>query len=110
MGKLSLEIIQAELARLTRADWKWEALPLGEDSFLVAFPSEDELQRMSEIGYQLKNHGVTLTISAWQSANDVSPTYQLEEVWVHISGVPHACRVQMERRFLLRHRCKHALR
>lgn len=61
-GKLSPELIQAELARLTRADWKWEALPHGEDSFLVAFPSGDELQRMSEIGYQLKNYGVTLTI------------------------------------------------
>jgi hypothetical protein len=90
-GTLSSDVIQAELARLTRLDWKWKELPHGEDSFLVAFPSEEELQWMSDIGYHLKNHGVTLTITAWQSANDVTPTYQLEEVWVHISGVPHAC-------------------
>lgn len=32
-----------------------------------------------------------LLFSAWQSANDVTP-YQLEEVWIHISGVPHAWR------------------
>jgi len=45
---------------------------------------------MASIDYHLKNHGVTLTISAWQSSNDVKPTYQLEEIWVHIIGVPHA--------------------
>jgi hypothetical protein len=71
------------------ADWTWEALP-HEDSFLVAFPSDEEMHRMASIDYHLKNHGVTLTISAWQSSNDVKPTYQLEEIWVHIIGVPHA--------------------
>lgn len=57
-----------------------------EDSFLVAFPTEGELQRMSDIGYQLKNHDIMLNISSWHSAIDAPPTYQLEEVWVHING------------------------
>jgi len=65
-------------------------LPHGEDSFLVAFPSTEELERVVGIGYHLKNHGVTLTISTWQSTQDFGAPYQLEEVWVQISGVPQA--------------------
>jgi hypothetical protein len=44
---------------------------------------------MADIDYQLQNLGVTLTISSWQHSTDVTPTYQLDEVWVHITGVPH---------------------
>jgi len=35
-----------------------------ENSFLVAFPSDESLS-MVDIGFQLKNHGVTLTVSVW---------------------------------------------
>jgi len=91
-SKLSAAVVQSELAKISRADWTWEALPHEEDSFLVAFPSDEEMQRMASIDYHLKNLGVTLTISAWQSSNDVKPIYQLEEIWVHITCVPHAWR------------------
>ena len=47
---------------------------------------------MVDIGYHLKNHGVTLTVSVWQHNQDIIPTYELEEVWVHITRVPHAYR------------------
>lgn len=47
---------------------------------------------MVDIGFQLKNHGVTLTVSVWQNDQDIAPTYELEEVWVHVTGVPHAYR------------------
>lgn len=36
-GVLDVHSVQAELAKLTRADWRWEALPHGEDSYLVVF-------------------------------------------------------------------------
>lgn len=92
-GKLAADVIQLELARITRqVDWKWEALPHGEDSYLVGFPSDEEIQRVADIDFQLKNHKVTLTISDWRTTSDVAPTYQLDEVWVHISGIPHAWR------------------
>jgi len=64
----------------------------GEDSFLVAFSSEGELKRMMDIDFHLKNHGVTLTISEWQDVGEAAPAYQLDEVWVHITGVPHGLR------------------
>ena len=91
-GRLTAEVVQSELACITRADWKWEALPHDEESFLVAFPSDDSLQSMVDIGYHLKNHGVTLTVSVWQNNHDIIPKYELEDVWVHITGVPHAYR------------------
>ena len=59
---------------------------------MVAFPSDEALQSMVDIGYHLKNHGVTLIVSVWQHNQDIIPTYELEEVWVHITRVPHAFR------------------
>ena len=59
---------------------------------MVAFPSEEALQSMVDIGYHLKNHGVTLTVSVWHHNQDITPTYELEEAWVHITRVPHAYR------------------
>jgi hypothetical protein len=47
---------------------------------------------MCEVEFKLKNHGVTLVVSSWQANGDVEPAYQLDEVWVHVSGVPHAWR------------------
>ena len=91
-GKLSPEAVQAELARFITKEWVWEALPHSDDSFLVVFPSVDELNRMADVEFTLKNHGVTLTISEWKDASDVEPSYQLDEVWVHVRGVPHTWR------------------
>jgi hypothetical protein len=56
----------------------------------VAFPSVDELKRMVDIGYILKNHKVTITISEWRSDGLVEPVYHLDDVWIHLSGVLHA--------------------
>ena len=47
---------------------------------------------MSEVEFKLKNHGVSLLVSAWQANGDVESAYQLDEVWVHVLGVPHAWR------------------
>lgn len=91
-GHLGADGVQTELARLIRADWNWEALPHGKDSFLVTFPSEEELKRMADVEFRLKNHGVALTISEWQEAGDVIPSYELDMAWVHVTGVPHAWR------------------
>ncbi|WVZ91834.1 hypothetical protein U9M48_037957 [Paspalum notatum var. saurae] len=86
-GSLSAEVLQTELARLSRADWKWEAIPHGSDAFLVNFPSVEDLKRMVDIDYSLKNHKVTITVSEWRSDGQVEPTYHLEDVWIHVSGM-----------------------
>jgi hypothetical protein len=84
---ISTEAIQTEIARITRLEWGWEALPHGEKSFLVAFPNVETLCSMVDIGYQLKNHGVTITVSEWQINQDIVLAYELDEVWVHITNV-----------------------
>ncbi|WVZ68254.1 hypothetical protein U9M48_017214 [Paspalum notatum var. saurae] len=91
-GSLSAEVLQQELSRISRSDWTWEAIPHGNDAFLVNFPSVDDLKRMVDIDYSLKNHKVTITVSEWSADGPVDPIYQLEEVWIHVTGIPHAWR------------------
>ena len=55
----------------------------------MAFPSEEELHRIGEVEYKLKS-GITITVSDWQLGGDATPAYYLDEVWVHVTGVPHA--------------------
>jgi len=64
-ARLTAEVVQSELARITRMEWNWEALPHGEEYFLVAFPSDEALQSMVDIGFHLKkswghHYGVSL--------------------------------------------------
>jgi hypothetical protein len=47
---------------------------------------------MVDVDYRLKNHRVTLTISDCKNDGDVLPAYPLDEVWVHVTGVPHTWR------------------
>jgi hypothetical protein len=42
-GKLTHAAVQTKLARFITKDWTWEALPHSEESFLVVFPSVEEL-------------------------------------------------------------------
>jgi hypothetical protein len=37
-GKIDAATVQTELAKFITADWNLEALPHGDDSFLVEFP------------------------------------------------------------------------
>lgn len=83
-------LVQNELKRFVPSDWNWEALPYGDNAFLVTFPSKEQLQRWNdEVEFHLKNHDVTLSITVWKEDGDVTPSYELDVVWVHITGVPH---------------------
>jgi hypothetical protein len=88
-GKITSQVLQQELARLMRIDWNWEALPHGDDSFLVSFPSKEELIRMNDVEFKLKTFEVGLTFTEWTEGEDAAPAYELDLVWVHISGIPH---------------------
>lgn len=63
----------------------------GASAFLVSFPSLEDLQRVADFEVRLKSHGVVLAFSEWK-VEDVPSTFQLEAVWVHVKGVPHALR------------------
>jgi hypothetical protein len=53
-------------------EWNWDALPHGDDSFLVPFPSKEELTRMHKDELKPKNLGVVLTFTQWKEGEDIS--------------------------------------
>ena len=79
-----------ELQLLTHLDWKWEAIPHGVDGFLVAFPTVEELHKLIDIDFHLKSHGATISVSEWEQVDDPKPPFQLDNVWLHVAGVPLA--------------------
>jgi hypothetical protein len=91
-GQISANVLEAELARLMCLDWQWEALAHGENSFLVPFPSEEEMRRMNDVEFRLKNLGVVVSFSEWKDGQDAVPSYELEPVWLHITGILHSWR------------------
>jgi hypothetical protein len=68
------------LAKLMRLDWKWEALTHGENSFLVPFPSEEEMKRMNDVEFQLKHLGVIVTFFEWKKGQDAVLSYEMDVV------------------------------
>jgi hypothetical protein len=75
-----------------RLDRQWEALAHGENSFLVPFPSKEEMKRMNDVDSRLKHLGVIVTFSEWSEDQDAVQSNGLETVWMHITGIPHPWR------------------
>jgi hypothetical protein len=50
--------------------WNWEAIPHGDDAFLVGFPSPEDLQRVTDYAVRLKSHGVALDFSEWKGEEE----------------------------------------
>lgn len=46
----------------------------------------------NDVEFWLKNLGVVITFTEWKQGHDVVPSYELDLVWLHISGIPHAWR------------------
>jgi hypothetical protein len=88
-GQITAKVLEDELAKLMRLEWKWEALAHGENSFLVPFPSEEEMRRMNDVEFRFKHLGVIVTFSEWKDGQEAVPSYELEVVWLHITGIPH---------------------
>jgi hypothetical protein len=91
-GKLTPQVLQNELTKLLRLEWNWEALSHDHDSFLVPFPSKEELMRMNDVEFELKSLRVVLMFTVWKEGEDISGAYELDLVWCHFKGVPHAWR------------------
>jgi hypothetical protein len=91
-GQITAKVLEDELAKLMRLEWKWEALSHGENSFLVPFPSEEEMRRMNDVEFRLKHLGVIVTFSEWKDGQEAVPSYELEAMWLHITRIPHSWR------------------
>jgi hypothetical protein len=92
-GTASVEDIHSVMARICplSSKWKWEAIPHGDDAFLVSFPTVEDLRRVDGFQLGVPNSSAQMTFSVWQ-AQDVAHSFELEQVWVHVDGVPHTVR------------------
>jgi hypothetical protein len=92
-GTASVEEIQSVSARICplSSRWKWEAIPHGDDAFLVSFPTVEDLQRVDGFQLGVPNSNAQMTFSVWH-AQDVPHTFELQQVWVHVEGVAHTVR------------------
>jgi hypothetical protein len=92
-GSITSSIVEAEVAKIAQCQqaWTWEAIPHGQNAFLMSFPSEEVLLRVTGFTVFIKSHNVTLEFKAWQS-EEIPHRFELIPIWVHVHGVPHALR------------------
>jgi hypothetical protein len=90
-GEVNAQLIRSELARIIPVRWVWEVQDLGNKSFVVPFPSKEELERMIAIHtITTRNKEGTLTFEEF--VDDVQPIKVLEQVWVTVTKVPRGLR------------------
>ncbi|CAD6264568.1 unnamed protein product [Miscanthus lutarioriparius] len=80
VGKVSAQLLQAELARIIPVRWDWEVQQLGANSYVVPFPSKEELDRMIAID-TINTKNKEGTISFAEFVDDVQPIKVLEQAW-----------------------------
>ena len=85
--------VQSLMSRMcpSSPSWTWEAVAHGTDAFLIGFPSVGDLQRMDGMQMGVPSYAATTTDSIWKK-HDVLPMRVLEQVWVHVQGVPYPVR------------------
>jgi hypothetical protein len=90
-GEVNAQLIRSELARIIPVRWDWEVQDLGNKSFVVPFPSKEELERMVAI-HMITTRNKEGTLTFEEFVDDVQPIKVLEQVWVTVTKVPRALR------------------
>jgi hypothetical protein len=90
-GQVSAQLLQVELARIIPIRWEWDVHEQGPQSFVVPFPSKEELDRMIAIrAITTRNKEGTLFFEEF--IDDVQPIKVLDQVWVTVTKVPRVLR------------------
>jgi hypothetical protein len=78
-GTVSALAIQKLMARICplSSQWKWEAIPHGEDTFLVSFPTANDLKRVDGFQMGVPDSSTQMTVSIWK-ALDVPHKFELQ--------------------------------
>jgi hypothetical protein len=92
-GSASAGAIQKLMARICplSSQWKWEAIPHGDDAYLVSFPTADDLKRVDGFQMGVPDSSAQMSVSIWKT-QDVPHKFELQPIWVHVDGVPHTVR------------------
>lgn len=84
-------MLQSELSRIIPVRWDWEVQELEATSFVVPFPSKDELDRIVAIR-TITARNKEATIIFEEFIDDVQPIKVLEQAWVTVTKVPRVLR------------------
>ena len=86
-------VVESQIARRcpTQTQWKWEAIPHGEDTYLVSFLSFQDLDRVDGIQMNVPSVNAQITIYAWKS-QEIPHKLKLKQIWLHVEGVLHTVR------------------
>jgi hypothetical protein len=87
---MAIQKLMARICPLS-SQWKWEAIPHGDDAFLVSFPTTDDLKRVDGFQMGVPDSSAQMSVSIWK-AQDVPHKFELQPIWVHVDGVPHTVR------------------
>jgi hypothetical protein len=92
-GSASTVAIQKLMARICpfSSQWKWEAIPHGDDAYFVSFPTTNDLKRVDGFQMGVPDSSAQMSVSIWK-AQDVPHKFELQPIWVHVDGVPHTVR------------------
>jgi hypothetical protein len=92
-GPATAEAVQSVMARICplNSQWKWEAIPHGDDVFFMSFPTVEDLQRIDGFQLGVPNSNAQMTFNICK-AQDAPHSFKLKPVWVHVNGVPHSVR------------------
>ena len=86
-GSITAEEVEKEVVRMVRVltPWKWEAIPHGDNAFLIGIPTAADLVRVDGMGLVVRANNVVLSISQ-SKVDEAKPAFELKPVWVHVSG------------------------
>ena len=61
--------MEAEVAKIAQSQqqWTWEAILHGQNAFLMSFPNEEVLQRVTGFAVFIKSHNVTIEFKPGRS-------------------------------------------
>ncbi|CAO2146350.1 unnamed protein product [Urochloa humidicola] len=88
-GMLSTDQMVAQLQRVVPSKWNWEPVAHEKDSFIVPFPSKNELQRAIAFGgADVRENGVSkgmrMQFEEWHEEEE---GYLLPKVWIRVTGI-----------------------
>jgi hypothetical protein len=62
------KVIESHMARVCprHPQWKWEAIPHGENAFTIAIPPAEDLQRIDGMQLGVPDSKAQIVISSWK--------------------------------------------
>lgn len=89
VGTLTVDQVTAQLQRVVSSRWNWEPVLHDKDSFVVPFPSKNELQRAMPFGgADVRGNSVPMGLRMqFEEWHEEEEGFLLPKVWIRITGI-----------------------